>query len=266
MNSKNFMPLAALLVIASFLVGTQWPKVLSGKTNTANVASPQASADAQTPSQPKVLGVSEIASLVKGGQVLGSKDAKVTVVEFSDPSCPFCAAANGADIGISDGKGNSVKIISEYLQKNNPSWEAPGPKLEQLAKDGKIQLVFRYYPGHGTGEKAMQAAWCVADQNSDKFWPYLNSLFENQASLANDETLSELATKIGVDGSKVLSCANSGANKTRLQADVQAAQEAAKIASGKEGFGTPTFFVNGQMIVGAQSAQTFDSLIQKALQ
>ena len=47
----------------------------------------------------------------------------------------LCAAAAGADIVVNkDETGKEIKIISDYLKKNDPTWEAPGPKLEELAK------------------------------------------------------------------------------------------------------------------------------------
>ena len=70
--------------------------------------------------------------------VWGSKDATVTIAEFSDPSCPYCARA----------------------------WTTM-KQLETDYKD-KIKIAFYYFPGHGTGEEAMQTMLCAGDQG--KFW------------------------------------------------------------------------------------------------
>jgi protein-disulfide isomerase len=264
MDSRTFFPIALLLMVASFLVGVSWSKLPIFKGSNLVNPSPKQQAQASVaPQQPQVLGAQAIDNLVKGGVVLGAKDAAMTVVEFSDPSCPYCAAAAGADIVVGkDDNGNPVKIISDYLQKRDPSWEAPVPKLVELAQAGKIKLVFRYYPGHGSGENAMIAAWCAADQGETKFWDFLDKLFENQDKISDMTAVIDLATQVGLDKQKLSACIQSDKYKERLQTDIKAGQEAAKEATGKEDFGTPTFFVNGQMIVGAQSWQAFASIVE----
>lgn len=272
MESKTLIPVVVLLVVSSFLVGSLWTKInylgKESKTETRVVPSPQKESQEKEveQSQPKVLGASEMDNLVKGGVVLGESDAKVVVVEFSDPSCPFCAAAAGADIVIGkDESGQETHIISDYLKARDPSWEAPGPKLETLAREGKIQLVFRYYPGHGAGEKAMQAAFCAQEQSEDKFWGFLNLSFANQTKIEDIQQIVDLAGKIGLDGAEIKSCVESNKYQERIQADIQAGREAAKAATGQEGFGTPTFFVNGQQIVGAQPYAVFEKIIEEEL-
>lgn len=83
--------------------------------------------------------------------VKGPKDAAVTIVEFSDPSCPFCARA--------------------FLT------------IKQLLADykNKIRLAFYYFPGHGTGEEAMQAMLCAGNEN--KFWEMHDKIFDAQAEI-----------------------------------------------------------------------------------
>lgn len=252
MNSKTVVPVIVLLVIASFLVGTAWTKVTSKKEIAQIQPSPVAKQQAQASTQPQVLGASDMAELVKGGVVLGASDAKVTVVEFSDPSCPYCSIANG------------INVPESFLQRD-PSWQAPGPELEKLAREGKIRLVFRYYPGHGTGEKAMQAAWCAAEQNQADFWKLLNIAFANQDKLNDLQFLGDQAGSLGLDKEKILACVGADKYKTRIQQDIQAGQQAAKIATGKEGFGTPSFFVNGKLVVGAQSFAVFKPIIDNQL-
>lgn len=81
--------------------------------------------------------------------VRGPKDAVINIVEFSDPSCPFCARAF-----------LTVKqLLAEY--KN------------------KIRLAFYYFPGHGTGEEAMRAMLCAGEEN--KFWEMHDKVFSAQA-------------------------------------------------------------------------------------
>lgn len=267
MNKQTSIILVVLLVIVSFLVGTAWTRVgFMGKKLVQASPTPVPQQEAQLPNQPAVLGAAAMSNLTKGGVVLGAKDAKVTVVEFSDPSCPYCAAAAGADIVVDkDETGKEIKIISDYLKKNDPAWEAPGPKLEELAKAGKIQLIFRYYPGHGTGEKAMQAAWCVEEQSSGKFWEFMNTAFKNKDKIETVDGVLSLVQQAGVDKNKVKSCLDSDKYQSRIQEDIQAAKEAASQLNDNQGFGTPTFFINGYQIVGAQPYKNFETIINQEL-
>lgn len=86
----------------------------------------------------------------------GTKDAKITFVEFSDFQCPFCSRAY--------------------------------PTINQLMKDydGKVQLVFKHFPLislHPHAQKSAEAAECAREQG--KFWEFHNALFENQADWSN---------------------------------------------------------------------------------
>ena len=90
------------------------------------------------------------------GSSVGPKDAKITLVEFSDFQCPFCARAY--------------------------------PTINQLMKDydGKVQLVFKHFPLisiHPRAQKAAEAAECAKDQG--KFWEFHDALFETQNDWAN---------------------------------------------------------------------------------
>ena len=80
--------------------------------------------------------------------VKGSANAPITIIEYSDPSCPFCAAAAGKN-----------QQVIDYLKSRDPSWEAPVPKIiKNYVDTGKVKLVFRYFPGHGKGAEAMNKA------------------------------------------------------------------------------------------------------------
>jgi protein-disulfide isomerase len=155
---------------------------------------------------------------------LGPEDAKVTIVEFSDYACPFCARAEST--------------IKQIL-KNYP----------------QVRWVYRDFPVHSVGWKAAEAANCAGDQG--KYWEYHDILFENQAFLTVKD-LKQYAVNLGLDPIKFDSCLDSGKYASEVQKDFNDGRALGVHA-------TPTFFVNGQVIVGAQPYYVFQSAIEKAL-
>src|SRR3989344_7581290 len=100
--------------------------------------------------------------------VLGNANAPVTIYEFSDFSCPYCAAAEGYN----------QPVISS-LKARDSSWEAPFPKIvEEYVNTGKVKIVFKYSPGHGTGVPAHLIALALQEQNL--FWKFHEEAFANQ--------------------------------------------------------------------------------------
>ena len=161
------------------------------------------------------------------GPARGPEGAKVTIVEFSDFQCPFCSRAHDT--------------VEEVMQ----------------AYAGKVRLVFRHFPleFHPNAPKAAEAAACAAEQG--KFWEYHDVLFKNQQTLAV-ENLKEHATSVGLDGAKFTECLDSG----RMAALVKIDTEAGKKAGVN---GTPAFFINGNMISGAQPMEEFKKIIDEEL-
>jgi len=164
---------------------------------------------------------------------LGDKDASVTIVEFSDFQCPFCArAATGA--------------IAEL-------------KTNEIA-DGEVKFVYKDFPLssiHPNAQKAAEAAQCAHDQN--KFWEYHDMLFANQRALAIDD-LKGYAADLGLDTNEFNDCLDSGKNKAEVESDLAQATAAG-------GRGTPYFVVIGpdgktQVVSGAQPYQNFQAAIQ----
>ena len=162
--------------------------------------------------------------------VLGDPNAPVTVVEFSDFECPYCKKAYE----------DSVKQLkTEYVST------------------GKVKFVYRDYPlgFHPKAQKAAEASECAHEQN--KFWEMHDKLFENQASLS-EVNYKKWATELGMDSNKFNDCLDTGKYANEVAADT-AAGNALGVS------GTPTFFVNGQKIVGAvpyaQLKQVVDSYL-----
>ena len=144
--------------------------------------------------------------------VRGNPDAPVTVVEYGDYECPYCAAA--------------------------------APVLRQLVdeSDGRVRLVFRNFPlaqPHPFALTAALAAEAAAAQGA--FWPMHDLLFTRQDRL-EDMALQAYAERLGLDGSQVV-----GQPAQRF-ADKVEADFAAGLAAGVAG--TPTLFVNGELYAG----------------
>jgi len=162
--------------------------------------------------------------------VLGDKDAPITIVEFSDYECPFCG---------------------RYFTQTYP----------QLKKDyvdsGKVKIVFRDYPlpFHQSAQKAGEASECADDQG--KFWEMHDKLFNNQQALGVSD-LKKYAGELGLDQKKFDECLDSGKHASEIQSDMND-------GSSYGVSGTPSFFVNGNLLVGAQPYSEFKRLIDAEL-
>jgi protein-disulfide isomerase len=177
---------------------------------------------------------------------LGPENAKVTVVEFSDFECPYCAAAAGTH----------EELINRF-KSQDPTWEAAVPKLRELAEEGKIKYVFRDFPLtsiHQYAQKAAEGAECADEQG--KFWEYHDRLFETaKLDLAS---LKQHAADLGLDTTKFNECLDSGKYASEVAKDLQDGQ-----AVGVRG--TPAYFINGRLVSGAQSFSVFNQAIQEEL-
>jgi protein-disulfide isomerase len=157
----------------------------------------------------------------------GPKDAPVTIVEFSDFQCPFCKRAQAV---VDD-------ILRQYPDK--------------------VRLVYRDYPlpFHPQAGPAAEAAHCAGDQG--KYWEYNHHLMSVEGSLQPDD-LKKRATELGLDMASFQQCVDG----TKWDATIkQTTDEAAALGV----TGTPTFFINGRMIVGAQPDQ-FKAIIEEEIQ
>jgi len=160
----------------------------------------------------------------------GPANAKVTLVEFSDFQCPYCEA---------------FFQTSYALIKNNYA--------------NKIRFVFQNYPlvdVHPQADEAANAAACAKEQN--KFWEYHDELFNHQSDLSHD-ALVKYAQDVSVsDVKQFTDCLDSRKYESTIQAQLDA-------GSGYSVSGTPTFFINGNILVGAQTYATFKKAIDAEL-
>jgi protein-disulfide isomerase len=194
---------------------------------TKPVAAPAAAAAAE-PDANKIYDI----AVAKDAPVKGNKNAKVVIQEFSDFQCPFCGRVNP-----------TMKQVMETY------------------KD-KVKVVWRNYPlpFHENAGPAAQAAQEVFEQGgSDKFWAYHDILFGNQTALGRAD-LEKYAEQVGgINVTKLKSALDNKTHEARVKADVDAVDKAgARI-------GTPSFFINGKLLQGAQPFDAFKAAIDDAI-
>lgn len=190
-------------------------------------AAPRPNVAQPTPELPGAQAEVAVGSLPAQGQV----KAPVTIVEFSDYQCPFCASFF---------KDTLTKVKQDYIDT------------------GKVKLYLRDFPLtsiHPYAQKAAEAARCANEQNA--FWKYHDKIFENQSQL-NQDQLKKWAADLGLDLAKFNNCLDSDKYQTAVQEDLQAGTKAGVN-------GTPAFFINGRRITGAQPFENFQQVIDAAL-
>lgn len=180
--------------------------------------------------------------------VKGPANAKVTIIVYSDPSCPYCAAAAGGSEMVA------------YMQSRGAYEPAVPGIIKNYVDTGKARIVFRYFPGHGNGADAMKIMLCANEQ--DKFWT-LHDVFFNNQNLMNSGTvdvagMKKLAVDNGVDSGKLDACLAANKYDAKLAKDTQLGQ-AAGVG------GTPSFAVNGQLVEGAVPFSSFKAAIDSLL-
>lgn len=123
--------------------------------------------------------------------------------------------------------------------------------------DRRVRFVVKDFPlpSHPRARAAHEAARCAAE--GGRFWPYHDRLFEAQPRFERDDLL-RYAAEVGLDGEPFTRCLDARTFAAAVEADVSQGR-----ALGVRG--TPTFFVNGQMLVGAQSVDAFRRAIDDAL-
>lgn len=177
-----------------------------------------------------------IASKIKtdNSPVRGPKDAKVTIVEFSDFQCPYCARAHQT---------MSEQVMKEY--------------------DGKVKLVYKNFPlgFHKWAEPAAIAGACAYQQDPAAFWTFYDYMFNNQQQITPEnvkEKAQEALKGTKVDMAKWNDCFDNKKTLEKVKADMA--------EGGAVGVtGTPAFIINGRKISGAQPFQNFKAVIDDEL-
>ena len=164
---------------------------------------------------------------VGSAPVKGAKNAPVTMVIFSDFQCPFCSRVE--------------------------------PTFNELEKTyaGKLKMAWKNQPlpFHNHAQLDAEAAMAAGEQG--KFWEYHDKLFANQNAQERPD-LEKYAQELGLDMAKFKAALDSGKFKAQIKAD---SEEGTKLGAS----GTPTMFINGWKIVGAQPVDAFKKLIDQEL-
>jgi len=166
-------------------------------------------------------------TLRPGNPVKGPADAPITIVEWSDYQCPFCKRAHPT----------VEQVLSEY-------------------KD-KVRFVHLDYPlpFHQAAMPAAEAVHCADDQG--KYWEYHKNLYEAPGDLSAAD-LTKRAADVGLDGAAFKACTDSKKHGGLVKNNYD---DGAALGV----TGTPAFFINGRMLVGAQPIEQFRELINDEL-
>ncbi len=249
--SRSLVAVAAFLVLSPTLGWTQENQVLQQEINALKEgqkamqkdlqeikallrALPRGGAAAAAVPQNVVL-------TADGGQLHGAKDAKLTLIEYTDFQCPFCA---------------------KYVHDTFPQIEA------EYIKTGKVKYVRKDFPLesiHPHAFKAAEATRCAQDQ--DKGWEMHARLFNHPQQLA-PTNLPEHAQAVGLDSTAFQQCLDSGKHAAQIRKDMSEAQGAGVT-------GTPSFFLgvsdaSGKVkatrsLKGAQTYAAFKTAIDELL-
>ena len=160
--------------------------------------------------------------------ILGSKDAKVSIIEFGCYTCPFTKKAN--------------PVVTEILEKY----------------DGKILYVYKDFPlpTHQNANLASNAVMCA--NNQDLYWSYHNLLFESAFEQINADDLMNIASTLNLNMTDFEYCLS----EMRFNQDVNNDFEEGTSAGV---YGTPTFFINGVVVVGPKPFRYFKNIIDNEL-
>jgi protein-disulfide isomerase len=131
------------------------------------------------------------------------------------------------------------------------------PKLyKEYVKDGTLRIEWRDFPYRGQ-ESVNAAVAARSAQAQGRFWEYHDLLYDSQFSGFSDENLTELAREASLDTQRFESDYRSGRYERSVRADFQQGLNAGVN-------GTPTFFINGKMLVGLQPVGVFAKAIEDA--
>ncbi len=217
------------LVIAALLAISMFgcnEMKLKGNKEAINTTKRGAAAQKNQP-QPRQKGPDIYKVPVGNSPQKGPKDALVTIVEFSDFQCPFCRRVTQTLKQIEETYGNKVRLVYK----------------------------FRPLPFHKNAMPAALAAYAAMKQG--KFWEYHDKLFANQQQLTRENFL-KWAKELGMDVKRFEKDMDSQAAKDFVNRDNQLAM---KVGAN----GTPTFFINGKKLIGAQPFDNFKRMIDQEI-
>jgi protein-disulfide isomerase len=174
---------------------------------------------------------------IEGGYVLGSSDAPLTMVEFTDYQCPFCRQFEANTF-------NEIKRL--YIDT------------------GKLRFVSRNFPLniHSNARRAASAALCAGDQG--QFWPMREALFRPENSLTEAEILAG-APRLHLDPEQFRACLQSDKHKLDILKDMDDATALQIDATPSFLIGKSTpYGLEGYIVAGAQPFAQFDQRLKES--
>ena len=187
---------------------------------------------ANIPGDPNSLNV-EIRPVSGDDHILGNKNAKIVIVEYSDTECPFCK--------------NFHKTMQEVVKQN----------------DGEVAWVYRHYPIpelHSKAPRQAEATECAYEQGGNTaFWKYIDRMFEVTPSNNGlpDSELENIAEYVGLNSSAFYTCLQSGKYKDKVADDIADGRKA-----GVSGTPSSLILVNGKVVDRIAGAQPLDIVLQ----
>ncbi|MDA1337669.1 MAG: DsbA family protein [bacterium] len=180
---------------------------------------------------PKINGDKVEFTINEDDHMRGNKDAKITMVEFSDFECPFCSRFHPT----------AKQAMEEY--------------------GDDIRWIYKHFPLdsiHSDARPAAEASECVWEQaGNDGFWTFADAMFENQERLGN-ALYEEVALQIGVDLAQFQTCVQERKYQDKVQNNLD---------EGVQGgvTGTPGTYVNGTPVTGAVPYEQLKAIIEAEL-
>lgn len=237
-EQKPILNIPVAIVLAAAIIGGAIIWVKKPATVVQDQTSPTPALEAQS-----------IRAVTSADHILGNPNARIKIVEYSDPSCPFC------------------KVFHSTMRKI----------MDAYGRDGKVAWVYRHFPLdkpdqngnvlHVNAGHEARAFECAAEiGGNDKFWLFINHFYEVTPSVTQsspnglDQTkIPGLAADVGIDKVKFVSCLESGRHKDTVEADYTDGINAGVA-------GTPFSFIlmpNGKQIPmnGAQPYNTIKNAI-----
>lgn len=243
LGAAGFLLVALGLVVGLLAGYAMW----GGKPAATAVALvPTMQGTAQTPAAPTAAPTAEHVNYkieTAGFPSTGPANAPITIVEFSDYQCPYCARFHAETYRA---------LLDSYPDK--------------------IRFIYRNFPlpFHQNAVPGAQAALCAGEQNA--YWQYHDKLFAEQSVMNNTAgtvvdtvTYTQWAKDLGLDATAFQTCLTSEKYKQQVQADLAYATTLPTENGEPAVGGTPTFFINGVRVVGAVPLEYFKMIIDAQL-
>ncbi len=244
--------LVIVLIIFAFLLGMLTNKVLYlenvQKSGVNSLTANNPSLDnAQAPQAIPTEDLSPKKVSIDDDPVIGDKNAKVTIIDFTDYECPFCKKYFDETF---------AQIKKEYIDS------------------GKVKYVVRDLPlsFHQNAPKEAEAAECAREQGGDEgYFKYHDEIFKRTTSNGTGLALNQLsviANDLGLNGDELQTCLDADKYKAEIEKDLADAGKAG--ASGTPSFfigkSSPDNIISGTPLIGAQPFSSFKTAIDQQLQ